>query len=444
VVPNEPLESACCYGYDLIFGATDEPALSSTEKPYTEKASAQKPSTEQASTKQDRLEANQAESSPAFQSLLPGESASLQELVPNLFNNDERYIPFYFCTKLSKVAHGSCRKAHFNGIDALPKLDDVVIQSVDKCTESDKENCPDILLLTGDQVYIDDVAGPMLHAIHQVVCLLGIYHESFEDSTISNSAELFTHEHSFYERDLLFPQVDANKDLAKAFIGGKRKPVFTSVNAQNHLIALNEMIALYLLSWSGRLWPFVSLKKPDLDEQFTEQYRQQTIYTERFASHLDKVERVFSRIPTYMIFDDHDVTDDWNKAQETFQDKDFEHSTFIDSLFEFSHWHYRLQTYPPVHVLDTRTQRWRSESNKNKPSGLMDWEGLCELQQNIIGQDAVILVSAAPVYGVKFIEMVQKIFTIFGGALMVDAENWMAHRGTASVIISGSMGIVHR
>lgn len=480
VVPNEPLESACCYGYDLTFGATDEPALSSTEKPYTEKSSAQKPSTEQASTKQDRLEANQAESSPAFQSLLPGESASLQELVPNLFNNDERYIPFYFCTKLSKVAHGSCRKAHFNGIDALPKLDDVVIQSVDKCTESDKENCPDILLLTGDQVYIDDVAGPMLHAIHQVVCLLGIYHESFEDSTISNSAELFTHEHSFYERDLLFPQVDANKDLAKAFIGGKRKPVFTSVNAQNHLIALNEMIALYLLSWSGRLWPFVSLKKPDLDEQFTEQYRQQTIYTERFASHLDKVERVFSRIPTYMIFDDHDVTDDWNltrsweeqvygnalskrivgnalsayflcqgignpiehirpliaKAQETFQDKDFEHSTFIDSLFEFSHWHYRLQTYPPVHVLDTRTQRWRSESNKNKPSGLMDWEGLCELQQNIIGQDAVILVSAAPVYGVKFIEMVQKIFTIFGGALMVDAENWMAHRGTASVMLN--------
>jgi hypothetical protein len=66
----------------------------------------------------------------------------------------------------------------------------------------------------------------------------------------------------------------------------------------------------------------------------------------------------------------------------------------------------------------------------------MDWEGLCDLQQDIIGKESVIMVSAAPVYGVKFIEAIQRVFITFGGALVVDAENWMAHRGTASVMLN--------
>ena len=48
----------------------------------------------------------------------------------------------------------------------------------------------------------------------------------------------------------------------------------------------------------------------------------------------------------------------------------------------------------------------------------------------------MIVVSAAPIYGLKFIEAVQKVFTFFGQALMVDAENWMAHKGTAEVILN--------
>ena len=66
----------------------------------------------------------------------------------------------------------------------------------------------------------------------------------------------------------------------------------------------------------------------------------------------------------------------------------------------------------------------------------MDWEALCEMQQELIGQPSVILVSAAPIFGVKLIETIQKIFTFFGKALTVDAENWMAHKGTASVILN--------
>ncbi|MFC4701692.1 alkaline phosphatase D family protein [Glaciecola siphonariae] len=405
-------------------------------------------------------------------------SLSLNELSPSLFNENETNICFFLARSLRNIAHGSCRKAHFHKADALPTLDDFI--KVDKDTGGTNSNYPDLLLLTGDQVYVDDVAGPMLHAIGQVIEHLGLFGENFDASVVKDTDELFSHEHSFYERELLFPEINANEDLTKVFIKAKRKPVFTSVNAHNHLIALNEIIALYLLSWSSKLWPLITLDKPNLAAQYVQRYADERVHIEHFAEGLEKVERVFAHVPTYMIFDDHDVTDDWNltrgweeqvyanpfsrrivgnalsayflcqglgnpidkirplveKAKLSFNDTSSTHESFIDAVFEFSEWHYHLDTSPPIHVLDTRTQRWRSESNKNKPSGLMDWEGLCELQQNIIGNDSVIMVSAAPVYGVKFIEAIQRIFTTFGGALMVDAENWMAHRGTASVMLN--------
>lgn len=378
--------------------------------------------------------------------------------------------------ELTQVIHGSCRKAHFQGDDALPQLDKLIEQEFEG-----HQTRPDLVLFTGDQVYIDDVAGPMLSAIHQVIALLGLRSETFEGATVSDLSELIEHPEGYYQRESLLPAVEANENLAEAFFQAKRKPVFTSVNAQNHLIALSEMLALYFLSWSGTLWEFIDLDKHSLDKQKSEKYKSEIKWINNFKSQLKSVQRALAHVPIYMIFDDHDVTDDWNltrgweeqiyghpfskriisnalcayflcqgcgnpqdKLSHLFEQADtvfdsdgvLAHSDFLDSLLEFSEWHYELNTQPAVHVLDTRTQRWRSESSLNKPSGLMDWEALCELQSSMIGKDAVIMVSAAPVYGVKFIEAIQKVFTIFGGALTVDAENWMAHRGTASVMLN--------
>lgn len=66
----------------------------------------------------------------------------------------------------------------------------------------------------------------------------------------------------------------------------------------------------------------------------------------------------------------------------------------------------------------------------------MDWEALSELQQQLLDQPAVILVSPAPIFGVKVIEAVQRVFTFFGQPLLVDAENWMAHPGSAHVLLN--------
>lgn len=108
----------------------------------------------------------------------------------------------------------------------------------------------------------------------------------------------------------------------------------------------------------------------------------------------------------------------------------------IQYLYRFENWHYTIPTSPKVVVLDTRTRRWRSESKMNKPSGLMDWEALIEFHQELVHEDKVIIVSAAPMFGVKFIESLQRVFTMFGKPLLVDAENWMAHPGSANTLVS--------
>lgn len=105
-------------------------------------------------------------------------------------------------------------------------------------------------------------------------------------------------------------------------------------------------------------------------------------------------------------------------------------------MLHFEQWHYVLPSTPALLVLDTRTRRWRSEGQLSKPSGLMDWEALCDFQQALLDHPSCIIVSPAPMFGVKLIEGIQKLFTLAGHPLMVDAENWMAHRGAASVMMN--------
>lgn len=98
----------------------------------------------------------------------------------------------------------------------------------------------------------------------------------------------------------------------------------------------------------------------------------------------------------------------------------------IDTLLSFQRWHYVLPSSPALVVLDTRTRRWRSENNLKQPSGLLDWEALSELQQELLDHPSAIIVSPAPIFGVKLIESVQRVFSWCGFPLLVDAENWMA------------------
>lgn len=385
---------------------------------------------------------------------------------------------------INDLLHGSCRQAHHDSPDALVSADYHIANLPDANTR------PSLLMLSGDQVYVDDIAGPMLYAIGQVIALLGLPDEVFEDSDIASAKALSYLPADMYQRHqnvLPHTQYAAKTPLHRWYVN---HPIFTSSLAENHLVSVGEMMALYLLNWSPELWQQISIPKyvagmmPANQKRWAVQWPQLLA----FKSGLSKVRRLMANLPTYMIFDDHDVTDDWNltakweeaayghafskriignalvgytlfqglgnNPRELIHDlgdalsclfngkhadpltKDSEHKQLINSLLKYENWHYSLNTSPKLVVLDTRTRRWRSESNLAKPSGLMDWEALTEFQQNLVGEDKVIIVSPAPMYGVKVIEAIQRVATACGGSLLVDAENWMAHPGTANSLLN--------
>lgn len=419
------------------------------------------------------------------------QNQGLAQTLPHLLYDGETSPRFMLKSRMDHVLHGSCRKPHYvrsdksenNGLveDGLVTTDKLIQTA--RNNDQDLAQQPAILLMSGDQVYVDDVAAPMLSAIHQTIALLGLEDESLKGAIVKDSQALYQHTFTYYDRAQLLPDNDDNKDLQQRFFTGASKPIFTSANADNHLITLAEVIAMYILVWSPSLWSFLSLKVPDLlPDEHKQRYLDELIVIQHFQETLPQVQRVMSALPVYMIFDDHDITDDWNltraweesaynhpfsrriignamiayflfqgwgNAPEHFPEglkqsvqlffarpTDHKHRTLIDTLLGFDHWHYSIDTHPHIIVLDTRTKRWWSESRPNRPSGLIDWENLMQLQLELLDKKEVILVSPAPIFGVKFIEVVQSIFTYFGHALTVDAENWMAHPGSANTILN--------
>ncbi|MFC3606356.1 alkaline phosphatase D family protein [Stutzerimonas tarimensis] len=405
----------------------------------------------------------------------------IAEWAPHLLYPGESRPAFVVKSRLDRVLHGSCRKPHYPAADGLLCVDALLEKERDQ-----PQRRPAVLLMTGDQVYADDVAGPMLVAVHALIHRLGLYGERLEGAVVEDSEALFAHPASYYHREALLPAFKSNEALRERFFGGVEKPIFTTAHGQNHLITLAEVFAQYLLVWSPVPWSLIQPVMPGLDDAQARRYREEDACLQPFCQGLPRVARALAQVPSLMIFDDHDITDDWNLSArweqtayghplsrriignaligyllgqawgnepERFQgvieqtcqllasvrDGQLDgggQDRLIDDLRRFDGWGYQLPTDPPLVVLDTRTRRWRSERNLSRPSGLMDWEALSELQQQILDRPAVLIVSPAPMFGVKLIEAVQRVFSWVGQPLLVDAENWMAHRGAAHVMMN--------
>ncbi|WP_404343093.1 metallophosphatase [Pseudoalteromonas mariniglutinosa] len=383
---------------------------------------------------------------------------------------------FFIPNKLKRILHGSCRNPHHPAKDSLIAADDW------QCSQR-QVNQPgaDLLLLSGDQVYADDVAGPMLLAIDKVINLLGIYPES--ELALELPSEL---QQQLYKRHLYLPKRpwQQRTKFGVAYWLKKDEPHFSSVKAENHLIHFQEFIALYVLNLSASIWSLIGFENVQCQQLTGDKQalfnKEKTILSD-FAIGLYSVQRLFANVSTLMMFDDHDVTDDWNLTaaweQAIYQHPvskrivnnglisywlmqgigndagqktlallaDFKASltennvwqlnAFDKQIVAFNDWHYELNTTPKVVVLDTRTHRWRNEQNFNEPSGLLDWERLTDLEERLLSHEQVIIVSPAPVFGVKSIEAIQAMFNMCGQPLMVDVENWMAHEGSAKKLL---------
>ncbi|MFY0732023.1 alkaline phosphatase D family protein [Pseudomonas sp. NFX15] len=408
------------------------------------------------------------------------EGAGIAEWAPHLLYGEARCPNFVLRERVDQLLHGSCRKPHHPAADGLLCVDRLLAE------QHAAKDRPALLLMTGDQVYADDVAGPMLRAIHALIERLGLFGEHLEGAVVSDSARLYEHPASYYHRADLLPALQSNETLRERFFGGARKPIFTSSSADNHLVTFAEVMAMYLLVWSPVPWALIAPQAPVLTPQRAQRYALEQTRIDAFKSGLGNVARALAHLPTLMMFDDHDITDDWNLSaqwEETAYGHPFSrriignaliayllcqgwgnnpdafaavlekasalsdstHALHLDKtvqddligdLLKFQHWHYVLPTTPAIVVIDTRTRRWRSEMNLKQPSGLLDWEALSELQQELLDHPSAIIVSPAPIFGVKLIETVQRVFSWCGYPLLVDAENWMAHRGAAQVILN--------
>lgn len=225
-----------------------------------------------------------------------------------------------------RLAHTSCRKPHGLGPDAMPWLDDVI---ADHRTDPDQR--VQQLFLTGDQIYADDVAAPLLGMLQTLAAeLLG-----YQETIIMAGGAAPSPDTRVALNDL--------PPLRRARLAAEVARL-SSTEAASHLLGFGEFAAMYLACWSPRVWrpmPARSALFTDVPKQLRDQ-RHLTDFeaafgdraaweaadvaaaaqgggtvadrarVEAFARTVPKVARVLANCVTYMIFDDHEITDDWN------------------------------------------------------------------------------------------------------------------------------------
>lgn len=180
-----------------------------------------------------------------------------------------------------RVMHTSCRRPHANRRDALAL----------GLAELQSSNRPQLLVLTGDQVYADDVATLAMARMRAIASsLVGI-----DETPVFGAAPAL-----------------AGRQAASTAMG------LTSGDAKDHAWTLGEFYGLYLLAWSEVLWtqplPSLSSAAPgEVDPSLTQEvFDGESANLQLFLASMAAVRRVLANTPTLMVFDDHEVTDDWN------------------------------------------------------------------------------------------------------------------------------------
>jgi hypothetical protein len=197
-----------------------------------------------------------------------------------------------------RILHGSCRKAHGGEADILAVVDTLIAQD---CTQANTR--PHQLFFTGDQIYGDDVADPMLMALTDAGNTLLGWEEALPIGLSSSAVESTT-------PSQLPPgqrsQIAEELGGFTAGLQGKAKL------AKSHLFAFGEYCAAYLFVWSDVLWTeFPKGQEVHRRRKAIRSWNKEVNALQNMVQSLWQVRRVLANVPTYMICDDHDVSDDW-------------------------------------------------------------------------------------------------------------------------------------
>ncbi len=246
-----------------------------------------------------------------------------------------------------RIAHSSCRRGGGGSFDALAGIAPLVRQA---------DQRPHQLYLTGDQVYADDISTTLLPLVISLggdiiggsQPLPGFPPDPRTGGTGSTPVT-----GAGLPADLANLPPMRRKWLLWQLAG------FTGSDTQNHAITFGEFAALHLLAWSPRVWRalpafadvfsppgiaggaaapapaiapwlnrpwFCGAEDPSLPEDSLkrdwadatvnvksfEGFNASAHHLARYAGATPVVAQVLANTPTYMIFDDHEVADDWN------------------------------------------------------------------------------------------------------------------------------------
>ena len=235
----------------------------------------------------------------------------------------------------TRLAHCSCRNTIGPGFDALAWLDDVIESKL-----TDPIERPQQLFMTGDQIYADDLSSALLFMLSglagQIVGTNEQLHVVRPAPAGSPPSEAL--DKRFDATLDNFPPNRRHKVVVE--LGG-----YTTGDGENHLLSYGEYAAMYLAAWSPRVWsalgtpdqiflplhPDAKQLHPFFDEPekakpfngdvrllrdrakaansgFASQVARAVLY----RTSVPHIARALANVATYMIFDDHDVTDDWN------------------------------------------------------------------------------------------------------------------------------------
>jgi hypothetical protein len=395
------------------------------------------------------------------------------------------YPSFFIPKQLKHLLHGSCRKPHGgkdNG-DALAQAEGLLAEHHSSVNGDDAQR-PALLLLTGDQIYADDVAVSLAAVLKK------------------KAAELTGATETLPGISLADIRLHGRKDVLKNEESG-----FSSGESHNHLFSFGEFAAMYLYafgnaqSWAiPERWEDIAPHAlPEAEKAFNTEMNA----LHNFSASLGRVRKLLANIPTYMIFDDHDVTDDWNITHAWYDDvresplgrrivsnalaaywafqgwgndpdnfdkdmvwsiqqrlTDSTNNPGIAERYDLQTWKHRgwgfsIPTMPPIIAMDSRTQR--QYDDKNLPAQLMDRYALDWLRvewaklitdYNISPDTWPVLIAATPVHGFAAIDSVQKlplkllkmlarkfdIVAMFAGSIsqklvnVMDNEAWVSNK----------------
>jgi hypothetical protein len=224
---------------------------------------------------------------------------SLEKLVGDNFRQDLCYHPFplptlFLQSSNGNLAQGSCRRPGGPGQDAFNSFDSRLKKV---CTNL--KSRPAAFFLTGDQIYADWVSYPFFASLRLLSVDIMGYHELVPISLPFGQGG-----------PKLVPATAIGYSFSKTDKDTRRDVVLkaglTTDDGEGHLMSFGEFAAHYLLIWN----PVLCAKYHVENERG--RYDPEWENLKGFITRVAEARRVLANIPTYMSFDDHDITDDWN------------------------------------------------------------------------------------------------------------------------------------